>query len=163
MREPRPISSENALMRLAALCAASEQCSHDLREKMRRWLLPDEEAEKVLARLVADRYVDDGRFARAYVRDKYRFARWGRSKIIMGLRAKRISRSDIDEALGEIDLDEYEANLLALLRAKVRTGRLSREWADRAKLYRFAASRGYESSLISRLISSGAPWEREDG
>ena len=163
MRQPRQLSPEGAVVRLEALCAASEQCTADLREKLRRWLIDDDDAERIIASLAKRRFVDDARFARAYVRDKYRFARWGRYKIVMGLKAKRISANDIEDALTEIDLDEYERILLELLQAKVRTARLSREWADRAKLMRFAASRGFESSMVGSLISSGAPWEREDG
>ena len=153
------MTADGAKMRLEALCAASEQCTADLREKLRRWGVAADEAEAVIESLRSRRFVDDARFARAYVRDKYRFARWGRHKIVMGLRAKRISADDIDAALAEIDLDEYEELLTQLLRSKVRSGRLSREWPDRAKLLRFAASRGFESSLITRIVASGAPWQ----
>lgn len=160
MKIRRQLSADEAIIRLETLCAASEQCRADLREKLRRWQVDD--ADRIIDELARRKFVDDARFARAYVRDKYRFARWGRAKIVMGLRAKHIGRDDIDEALSEIDADEYESILATLLRAKVRMARIADDYEGRGKLFRFAASRGFESSLVSRLIGDRTPWHEED-
>lgn len=162
-RPTRPVTAEQALIRLETLCASSEQCTADLLRRLSRWGVSGDDSERIISRLRELRFVDDSRFARAYVRDKYRFARWGRMRIIMGLRAANISRDTIDDALAEIDEEEYEAILTALLRAKARSARLTDSYADRSKLFRFAASRGFESSLASRIISRRLPWIPEDG
>ncbi len=163
IRKPRQITPEQALQRLEALCAASEQCTAELRNKLRRWSISEENAEKIIVRLSEKRFVDDERFAKAFVRDRYRFSRWGRARIAMELKVRKISRTIIGEAMKEIDDDEYVDILIHLLRSKVRSARLGKEYAERAKLFRFAASRGFESSLISRCISDGLPWIEENG
>lgn len=163
MKQRCRITPDEAVMRLQALCAASEQCTAEIQRRLQRWEINQHECDRIIRELIEERFIDDLRFARAYVRDKYRFAHWGRSRIVMQLRARSISRDNINDALAEIDEDEYESILLRLLRTKVRSARLSDSYADRSKLWRFAAMRGFESSLISRLISKGLPWTEEDG
>ena len=150
----KTIDPETAASRLEALCARSEQCTFDLLRKLSSWKVPSAEAARIVQSLESQGYVDDARFARAYVRDKYRFARWGVYKIRIQLQARRISAADISEALGEIDPDEYYSLLLSVLRAKVRT-LSSADISDpetRLKLMRFGVSRGYETSLVGRAL-----------
>ena len=153
----RPISPDIALTRLAASCARTEICSADAREKLRRWGIMSADATHILDRLIDEGYISDERYARAYVRDKYRFAGWGRRKIAMGLAAKRIDRNIAASALDEaVDNDEYRSRLVAVIRAKARSlaPELRNTFEGRQKLYAFAASRGFESSLISSVIRS---------
>ncbi|MDE5959059.1 MAG: RecX family transcriptional regulator, partial [Muribaculaceae bacterium] len=95
---------------------------------------------------------------------RYLYSRWGRLKISQALRLKRVDREYIDEALDEeIDQQVYEANLLALLRAKLRQLPDSDdEYAICGKLMRFAAGRGFEPSLIMRVVESGALGDDSD-
>lgn len=143
-----------AASRLEALCARSEQCTFDLSRKLAGWGVPSSEAQSILQSLEAQGFVDDARYAVAFVRDKYRFSRWGVYKIRMHLSARRISTADIESALRAIDRDEYYRLLLSALRARART--LSPEELGtpegRLRLMRFAISRGYESALVSRAI-----------
>ena len=143
-----------AAARLEAMCARSEQCTSDLLRKLAAWGIASAEAQRIVQSLEAQGFVDDARYAEVFVRDKYRFARWGVYKIRMHLSARRISSSDIESALRSVDTDEYYSLLLSALRSKART--LSPDHLTtpegRAKLMRFAISRGYESSLVSRAI-----------
>jgi len=136
-------------------------------EKLRRWGIAGHKAETIVQHLVDTRFIDDSRYARAFVSDKYRYARWGRIKIIQALRLKRIDRDLIDEALAEeIDDETYIANLCALLRAKCRTIGMAETEPDhiaRQKLIRFAAGRGYEPSLIMELVRDPDYWMDSDG
>lgn len=138
---------------MEALCARSEQCSYDIMTKLLRTGLSRDDIDRVMQSLTDKRFVDDVRFAAAYVRDKYRFARWGRRKIAMALRAKRIDSGTVGRALDEaVDQDEYVAVLRDLMRAKARTITEGNSYEGRTKLFRFAASRGYETDLIVRQI-----------
>lgn len=159
MRRKQPMSADAALARLEELCARSEQSSHDLRQKLVRWGVEPAAAEEVMASLIDRRFVDDARFARAYVRDKYRFDRWGRMKIVSGLIAKRINREIIDEALQEIDVREYARNCFRLLQAKLRQlpDGLER-YEQRQRLLRFGAGRGYEAALIVKILDMEKLW-----
>ena len=117
----KPITSDNAYMRLAALCARCEQAEGDLRKRLHDWGLSDTSSAAVIQRLKQERYLDNERFARAYCRDKLRFNGWGRIKISFMLRGKGIEQEYIDAALSEIDDDQYAAILDDALAAKART------------------------------------------
>ena len=149
-----PLAPEMALSRLESLCARSEQCSFDLRRKLSTWGIGADTADKIVMHLERDGFVDDARYAVAYVRDKYRFARWGRNKIRMGLAAKRISSTDVREALDAIDDEEYRGIMMALLRAKARVLGISPgcEYADKVRLMRFGVSRGFEYDLLTDAV-----------
>lgn len=155
----RTITPETALKRLADACAKAEICPADASARLKRWGILPAEAARIITRLTDEGYISPERYARAYVRDKYRFAGWGRRKIALGLAAKRIDRATIAEALDDsVDADEYRSRLVTVLRAKARTLRpeLVATYEGKQKLYLFAASRGFESSLISSVLSNQA-------
>ncbi len=148
----KPVSEKEAIVRLEALCARSEHCESELADKLRRWAIDPATAIQIIESLRKRRFVDNRRFAVSYVRDKYRFARWGVRKITIGLRAKRISREIIDEALGEIDREEYTDGLRHILRHKASTMPDADTFDGRTRLFRFAAARGFEPDLIAKIL-----------
>lgn len=152
------ISPKQALARLQDLCARSEQCSADMSGKLYTWGIPSAVAARIIDLLKRDKFVDDSRFAAAFVRDKYRFSGWGRLKIARHLAAKRICSDDIDAAMTEIDPEEYSAIALKALRAKARTLKEGNTFEGRTKLFRFAVARGYEVPIVSSIIKSGEIW-----
>ncbi|MGD9929803.1 MAG: regulatory protein RecX [Mangrovibacterium sp.] len=137
-----------AYQRAAALCSRSERSSGNIRQKLLEWGLMMDEAEMVLERLIAEKFQDDDRFARSYVRDKFRFNKWGRVKIVHHLRAEKIAPAIIDLALGEIEEDAYRETLARLLEEKNKNTRAANQYDRKAKLFRFAQSRGFEADLI---------------
>ena len=111
--------------------------------------------------LVKEKYVDDERYARAYVRDKFRYAGWGRLKIAYNLRQKGVDRIIINEAMeAEIEVDEYADLAERLLRAKWRDVKSRPSWQARAALLRYAAQRGFESDVlvtaVEKVLGNGA-------
>ncbi len=159
----KPMSHKAALARLEELCARSEQCSNDLIGKLYRWGV-EPPFDDITESLAERRYLDDLRFAKAFVRDKYRFDRWGRVKIARALAAKRISRADIDEAMQEVDVREYALNCYRLLKSRRKSlGNAGLEENEmRQRLLRFIAQRGYEVSLAVRLLDNEKLWTQED-
>ena len=93
----------------------------------------------------------------AFVKDKFRFSGWGRIKMRYALQQKRIDGSDIDHALATLDEEQYNDRLLELLQAKSRSIRDDDPEARRAKLFRFATSRGFESALIFNALKQVVP------
>ncbi len=149
----KTITVEAATERLETLCARSEQCSYELTVKMKRWGLSGAQIEAVIEGLTQRGYLDDQRFANAFVSDKYRFSSWGRRKIMAALAAKRIPSAMVREALGEIDPDIYTGRLDNALRVKNRSLPDDMEpLMKRRKLYQFALARGYESAEVSKAI-----------
>ena len=157
-KRKKTMTPQDALMRLETLCAQSEQCTCDLRQKLYRWGISSSNSEKIITKLIKTRFVDDARFAVAYCRDKYRFNRWGRLKIVYGLRAKQITSGDINEALNAIDEKEYEEILTSVVKSKASTIKDVNTYEGRTKLFRSVASRGYESSLIAQIIKDTSRW-----
>jgi len=143
---------EQTLHRLASRCSGAELCTADIQRKLDATGLTDEEKRRLLRRLVSEGYVDDNRYAHAFVRDKFRFSGWGRVKIAQGLRAKQIPAADIDNALTEIDEDDYRQTLRGALEAKRRSVQGASAYETNGKLIRFALSRGFERDAILKEL-----------
>jgi len=154
----KPITPDNAYLRLTTLCARCEQAEGDLRKKLRDWGIATNDANAIIARLKQERYLDNERYARAYCRDKLRFNGWGRIKIAFMLKGKGIEQEFIDAALSEIDEEQYAAILDDALAAKAKSNIGKNDEQMRASLLRFAASSGFEPALffpaVARLMST---------
>ena len=157
----KQITPENALTRLEDLCARSERCEHELREKLRAWRVSSADSEKILDSLRKNRYYDNARFAEAFVRDKLLYSRWGRRKIMLGLRAKRIDSHTIELAMDTIDDETYADIMLSVMKAKARGIAGGNSFEGRTKLYRFAIARGFEPSMAAAVIRSGKAFDEE--
>lgn len=142
-----------ALQRAAALCSSQEQCSSHIREKLNSWKVSEEDAAKIIGFLQEEKFLDDARFATFYVRDKYRLNGWGKIKLMHMLRQKEISQDLIQEALCQIDQEEYRQTCERLISAKSATLKESNQFKRKGKLFRYAAQRGFESDLIHQILS----------
>ena len=142
-----------ALKRAAALCSKQEQCSHHIREKLKTWNVSDDDAEKIIELLKKEKFLDDQRYAIFYVRDKFRFNGWGKIKMAVMLRQKGIPEVTINEALDQIDQEQYFQLCQRLISEKSATLRETNLFKRKGKLYRFAAQRGFESDLIHRILN----------
>ena len=120
-REKRTKTPEQALTSLMRLCARAEKSEGDARRLMRGWGLAERDAEAVLARLVRERFIDDTRYAEAFVREKLRLSGWGEYKIRTALQRKGIRREVIDAALAQADRSAMEQRLAEQLARKART------------------------------------------
>jgi regulatory protein len=125
---------------------------------MRRWGIADEDAKGILERLHRERFIDDGRYAAAYVREKMRFSGWGARKIAAALRAKRIAPQHIQEALEQLSPEGDSERLEAMLRKKAATISAKNDYDLKGKLVRFGVGRGFDLddvlSAIERILRS---------
>lgn len=145
-------TEEEAFLQLAALCANAEHCQYEMLEKMKRWELSDEAQARVMARLIEERYVDDRRYARAFVKDKICYNKWGRRKVQQGLWMKRIDKEIQDEVLDEIDEKEYLDVLKPLLKQKRKSIKANSDYELNQKLVRFAYGRGFTFDIIRQCL-----------
>jgi regulatory protein len=148
----KEVTEQGAYLQLAQLCAKSEHCQHDMLEKMRRWEMSEEAQARVMQRLISERYVDDERYARAFVRDKIRYNKWGRRKVEQGLWQKRIDDNIRQQVLDEVDEEEYLSVLRPLLKQKRRSTKAESDYEMNRKLVRFALSRGFTYDIIRQCI-----------
>lgn len=147
------MTADEILYKLAARCSVSEQCLSDIEAKLSRYDLTEEEHTRILRHLVEEKYVDDRRYAEAYVRDKYRFNKWGRIKIAQGLHLKGIDNETIKSAMEAIDEEEYLGILRDLIKAKRKSTRGASEFEINGKLIRFATGRGFEFAAIRECLN----------
>lgn len=145
-------TEQDAYLTLAALCAQAEHCQYEMLEKMRRWELDDEAQARVMQRLVSERYVDDERYARAFVKDKVRYNKWGRRKVEQALWQKHIDEDIRQQVLDEIDDEEYISVLRPLLKQKRRSTKAANDYQLNQKLMRFALGRGFTFDIIRQCM-----------
>ena len=146
------VTEASAYTQLSALCARAEHCSHEMMEKMRRWDMPDDARKRVLERLVAERFVDDERYARAFVNDKVRYNKWGRRKVEQALWQKGIAEDIRCRVLDEVDDEDYLAILRPLLEQKRRSLAAATSYETYGRLMRFAMQRGFTPDLVVRVL-----------
>ena len=147
------MKTENeAYLALAALCAQAEHCQYEMLEKMRRWELPEEAQARVMAKLVKERYVDDERYAQAFVKDKIRYNKWGRRKVEQALWQKRIDEEIRNSVLNDVDDEEYLSVLSPLLKQKRKTIKAKNDYELNQKLVRFALGRGFTFDIIRQCM-----------
>lgn len=148
MKQRRPVTPESALIKLETLCARSEHCTGELLQKLRNWGITPADSDRILKSLRDNRFVDDRRFARAFVRDRLEYSGYGRRRISMALAQKRVAPDIIKEAMAEgIDDETYASRLQQLLHAKASRMDEVQSWESRNKLYRWAIGRGFESDV----------------
>jgi regulatory protein len=148
----KEVSEQGAFLQLSALCAQAEHCQHEMLEKMRKWELSDEAQARVMQRLIEGRYVDDERYARAFVRDKIRYNKWGRRKVEQALWQKHIDEDIRQRVLNEVDDEEYLNVLRPLLKQKRKATKADNDYQLNQKLVRFALGRGFTYDIIRQCI-----------
>ena len=149
----RTLTYEQALQRAASLCCSSEHCISDISEKLYKWGVSKDDSEKIIDRLVDEKYIDELRYATAYANDKVRFSHWGRVKIKTMLRMQRIADADIREALGSLDHEEYERVLKQAIESKRNSLGNDDSYESRVKIIKFALQRGFEMHEITKFIA----------
>lgn len=163
MKRTKPFTYNEALSFTAGLCAKCEQCTPDLRKKMSARNLPAGDIERVIRELERMNFVDDDRFARAYAHDKLVFSGWGKKKIIQGLWAKRLPKSSIDQAMDEIEEEEYTDVATRVIQSKIRMSKDGvSTYESKLKILKYAMQRGFECAVASRIINDIARRIREE-
>ena len=145
-------TEQEAYLQLAAICAQAEHCEQEMRDKMKRWEIDAATQDSVIARLVKERYIDNERYARAFVKDKIRYNKWGRRKVQQALWMKRISDDIQQKVFDEIEDKEYLDVLIPLLKQKRKSTKANSDYELNQKLVRFALSRGFDFGIIRQCM-----------
>ena len=148
----KQLSEQEILHIAASYCSMAERCIYDVRKKIVSTGASPETEERMIAHLLKEKFIDETRYCRSFVNDKFRFNHWGRIKIGYELRGKGIDDLLISEAMTIIDEDAYKSVLFTLLKDKIQTVKGNDGHELFTKLYRFAAGRGFESNLIVQQL-----------
>ena len=152
-RERKAKTAQQALQSLMRLCARSEKSTGDALRLMRTWGVPEAEQRGVLDKLVADRYIDNRRYAEAYTREKSQLSGWGERKIAMQLRLKGVERETISAVLAELMTDDSrQERLREKLEKKLRTVKAANDYELRGKLLRYALGLGYDYDMAAEAV-----------
>ena len=144
----KPLTPDQVLDKVAKYCAYQERCVKDVHDKLKTYDIPQEERNKILDFLLDNRFVNDERFAKSFVRGKVNQSGWGVNKIRFHLMQKGIDKDIIDEALGQTDEDLYRQRLIDILRTKSKTVKAANDYERKRKLAAYAMQKGFEGSLV---------------
>lgn len=150
--------SEKALFRIAlnkamAQCSRRELCCDDVHTKLLSWGIDDKNANKIIGTLIKENFINESRFAEAFVRDKFKYNKWGKVKIMAHLRAKKLATGVISSALDSIDNVEYTKLLHELIESHIKSVKAKNQYDLKAKLLRYGLSKGFESSLLYEILN----------
>ena len=150
--------SENALFKTTlskamAQCSRREFCCSGIRAKLYSWGLGDIDCEKIISVLIKENFINEDRFAQAFVKDKFNYNKWGKVKIAIHLRVKNIPGDIIRTALDVIDNELYKKTLSDLISGHRRFVKAKNQYDLKAKLLRYGLSKGFESSLLYDLLN----------
>ena len=159
----KEMTEQEAYLQLATLCAQAEHCEQEMRDKMKRWEIDETVQNRIIDRLVKERYIDNERYARAFVKDKIRYNKWGMRKVQQALWMKRIDNDIQQRVLDEIDDKEYLDVLRPLLKQKRKSTKAANDYELNQKLVRFALGRGFTFDIIRQCLEVDEEMDYGDG
>jgi len=143
-----------ALQKAEHFCAYQERSQQEVRNKLYEWGILPVIVENTITTLIENNFLNEERFAKAYVQGKFKQKSWGKIKIKQGLKLKRVSDVLIKKALKSIDEDDYIATLTQVIAKKTRTLVEKDSFKLSYKLRQYALSRGFETDLIMDVLNS---------
>ena len=148
----KPLTHDQVLDKMAKYCAYQERCVKDVGDKLKTFDIPQEEKVKILDYLLDNRFVNDKRFAKSFVRGKINQSGWGLNKIRFHLVQKGIAKDIIDEALGQTDEEVYRQRLTDILKTKSKTIKTDSDFEKKRKLAAYAMQKGFEGNLVWEVL-----------
>lgn len=153
----RVLTPEQVYVKLRHYCAYQERTHQEVKQKIAGYGLSWTHANEMASRLIEDGFLNEERFARAFAGGKFRTKGWGRKKIEVELKKRRLSEYTIKKAMREeIPTEAYERTLMKLLEKKWNALKKTTEThlSKQAKVKQYLFSRGFEGEIISRLFRS---------
>jgi regulatory protein len=144
---------KTALNKAMAHCSRRESCISDIRSKLDLWNVGLNDSEKIITVLIKENFLNEERFAKAFVRDKFQYNKWGKVKIASHLRVKMIPAIILKDALDSIDNNTYLMTLNAIITNYRRTIKSKSKYDLKSKLLRYGLSKGFESHLLYDILN----------
>ena len=156
MEEPKKIKydKKTGLAKAESYCAYQERSQQEVRNKLYDWGLWPNEVEEVISELIGNNFLNEERFAKAYVSGKFNIKHWGKIKIKQGLKLKKITDKMILSALNTIDYDDYLKTILHTAEKKLPLISEKEPYKRKYKLITYLMSKGFENHLILEVLKS---------
>ena len=151
--KPIVLDKRSALVKAESYCAYQERSQQEVRNKLYDWGLWKDDVENVISELIQNNFLNEERFANAYVSGKFNIKKWGKIKIKQGLKLKKVPDKMIMKALNTIDYDEYLKVILAAAEKKAAVLTEKDKYKRKYKLMTYLLGKGFESNLISEVLN----------
>ena len=151
--KPIVLDKRSALVKAESYCAYQERSQQEVRNKLYDWGLWKDDVENVISELIQNNFLNEERFANAYVSGKFNIKKWGKIKIKQGLKLKKVPDKMITKALNTIDYDEYLKVILAAAEKKAAVLTEKDKYKRKYKLMTYLLGKGFESNLISEVLN----------
>ena len=148
----KPLTPDQVLDKMAKYCAYQERCVKDVRDNLKTFDISQENRDKILEYLLDNRFANDERFAKSFVRGKINQSGWGVNKIRFHLAQKGIAKDIIDEALEQTDEEVYRQRLIDILNTKAKTVKAENDFEKKRKLAAYAMQKGFEAALVWEVL-----------
>ncbi len=143
---------KQGILKAQAYCAYQERCQQEVRNKLHEWGLYGDEAEEVIVALISENFLNEERFALAYVSGKFRLKKWGRIKLKLELKARKISDYCVKKALAQINPDEYEKTIVDLIEKKKKDIKDRLPFMRKQKMLKYLISKGFEHDIAQDIL-----------
>jgi regulatory protein len=151
-KKQKVYTQHQALVKAESYCAYQERCQQEVRDKLYSWGLHENEVENIIADLISKNFLNEERFAKAFAGGKFRIKKWGRVKIRMELKRRKVSEYCIKKGLAEIDEDDYFKTLKKITAEKTSATKERDSKKKKFKIMNYLLSRGYESDLVREVV-----------
>lgn len=148
----KKLTPNQATIKAQNSCAYQERCQQEMRDKLYEWGLYSNDVENIIANLISDNFLNEERFAKAFAGGKFRIKKWGKVKIKIELKRRKISDYCIKKGMQEIDDADYIKTLKTILAKKLKENSKGKLQVRNYKAAQYAMSRGFESDLIWETI-----------
>lgn len=155
MKETSRLTADQILDKMAKYCAYQERSVKEVTDKLKTFEISEKDREEIINYLLDNKFVNDERFAHAFVRGKINQSGWGVNKIRFHLIQKGVSKEIIDEALQSFDEEAYRQRLVEVLKAKAKTVKAANDFERNRKLAAYAIQKGFETPLVWEVIRKG--------
>ncbi|WP_179374885.1 regulatory protein RecX [Winogradskyella wichelsiae] len=145
---------DEAKRKLEHYCAYQERCHKEVRQKLRDMRMIPEAIDNIIVHLIEHNFLNEERFAKAFVRGKFRMKKWGKNRLVRELKFRAISKYSMDVALKEIDLDAYEQTLDDLVQKRIAQVKEPNVYKKKKKVADYLLYRGWESALVYDKINA---------
>lgn len=149
----RKYTPNEALIKIQNWCAYQERAQQEVRNKLYEYGLFSVDVENIIVDLIVTNFLNEERFANAFVGGKFRIKKWGKNKIKAELRKKRVSEVCIKKALLQITFDDYTKTLNKVLEQKRKLIKEKHPLKIKYKLMQYLIGRGFESDLVREVIN----------
>jgi regulatory protein len=148
----KKLTASEARKKIYHYCAYQERSHLEVKNKLNDLELSSSEIEEMISHLITEGYLNEERFAKAFVGGKFRLKNWGKIKIVDALEVKGLTKNCIRIGLREIDDADYRRTIESLILKKLHHTDEENLYVKREKLATHVIQKGFEPELVWEIV-----------